>query len=93
MNDTDDDMPLMIRKGYDTGTKWIETLNTADVYTFQGKTETGLNVSIKKDKVYPDIENNDLEFTKGFNAAVDDYVQDHAIDWHWVFNQTVNMRP
>lgn len=93
MNDTDDDMPLLVRKGYDVGTKWIETLNGADVYTFKGKLESGLNVSIKAPKTYPDIENNDLDFVKGFNAAIDDYIQDHALDWHWIFNQVREMIP
>ena len=92
MNDTDDDMPLMIRKGYDAGTKWIETLNAADVYDFNREVGS-LKAVVKKAKAYPMIDNNDLEFTKGFNAAVDDYVQDHSLDWHWIFNQVQRMRP
>lgn len=86
MNDDVDDMPLMVRKGYDAGTAYIETLNSADVYDYNFGSPSGKAV-IRKVKSYPAIDNNDIEFAKGFNGAIADYLQDHEVDWHWIFNQ------
>ena len=75
-------MPLFVHQGYEAGTRYIESLNTADVIS--------LGSSEHRRKEFPDIDNRTPDFVKGFNAAIDDYLQDHAVNWQWIFSQVKN---
>lgn len=87
MNDNDD-MDFMIGRGYKTGIEFMESVTSATIISFWTSSD-GTKTVVKRPRIHPRIDNADPDFMKGFNAAVDDYIQDNEnINWFMVFNDT-----
>lgn len=85
MNDEADDMPILVQKGYDTGTAFMGLVTSAQLFSIHGK-------NARAD--LPDISNRDPDWIRGFNAGVSDFLQDfpqdRTIDWRDIFGSRLH---